>query len=147
MFLTALQARILSRRKIDRNWYRYSIDVVTFYRRPRQWSARYNPTVILVPAADQACRCPRLRVDGIFLLVGSSSNSGTVPDDSSSSPGGPVSNEIEDKPGSSRGRRRKATGPVSTSYPGLVLDRNSIAVTWSDSLASKLKQFARSDQC
>lgn len=138
--VAAMQVYVLSRVAVGTEWYRFTINVLAFYKRPKDWSTRYSPSTLWVPAADLACRCPKLRVHKSYLIVGrtmSPSSAGIVP-----GPG----DAADRQSAADRGRRTAAGSPRSNDQ-GLVLDRSGIAMRWDDAWVPRLKQFARSRQC
>jgi len=126
-----VQAHVLSREAVGSDWLRFSINVLAVYKRPKDWPIRYTPSTVWVPAADLACRCPKLRVRKSYLLVGRTLTMTS----------GIVSGTTD------RGRRTAADTGTRPADQGLVLDRNGIAMRWDDAWAARLKQFARTRQC
>jgi len=91
--------------------------VVTAYKRPNDWPSRFQPDAVWVPATDLACRCPKLRRHRTYLLVGQTTT--------------------EVSTGNGGGR----------TLPGLVVDREGVAMRWNDAWSRKMKRFARSQRC
>jgi netrin receptor unc-5 len=52
------------------DWIKFTINVLTVYRRPNDWPSRFNPDAIWISARDQACGCPKLRRGKTYLLAG-----------------------------------------------------------------------------
>lgn len=107
-----------SREKIGASeWVRFGINVATVYKRPNDWPTRFQPDAVWVPEADLVCRCPKLRRRRTYLLVGQTSTDGPA--------------------GSGGGR----------TVPGLVVDREGVAIRWNDAWSRRMKRFSRSQRC
>ncbi|XP_031347440.1 netrin-B-like [Photinus pyralis] len=67
--------RILSRVEdpVDehtKGWIRFMVSVESVYKKARDSRIRKGPTSLLVPATDLLCKCPKLKANKSYLILG-----------------------------------------------------------------------------
>ncbi|XP_046352056.1 netrin-1-like isoform X2 [Haliotis rufescens] len=65
----AIQAQVLSREKVD-DWVKFTINVISFYKRSQGERTRRGETYLWVPRDDLKCKCPKIRLSRRYLIVG-----------------------------------------------------------------------------
>uniref|UniRef100_A0A1Y1M261 Netrin-1 n=1 Tax=Photinus pyralis TaxID=7054 RepID=A0A1Y1M261_PHOPY len=71
----AIMGRILSRVEdpVDehtKGWIRFMVSVESVYKKARDSRIRKGPTSLLVPATDLLCKCPKLKANKSYLILG-----------------------------------------------------------------------------
>jgi len=102
----AIQARVISKDTMG-EWVRFTVHVINIFKKTKDRIYRGEET-IWVPSSDLACRCPKVRTQKTYLMIGRDSSS-------------------------ARG--------------GIVLDRSSLVMRWTDRIMVQLKQFVKTQQC
>lgn len=65
----AIQAQVISREIVDGEWVKFTVNVINVFKRGKT-KIRRNEQTVWVPASDVRCRCPKLKVDKTYLMMG-----------------------------------------------------------------------------
>ncbi|BFZ17799.1 hypothetical protein BsWGS_20837 [Bradybaena similaris] len=66
----AVQVQIISRENED-NWVKFTVTIVGSYQKgTSDRTPRKSETYLWVPKSDLACKCPKVRLDRLYLIVG-----------------------------------------------------------------------------
>lgn len=137
----------MSRKAVGSDWIKFSVHVVSRYKLPStsdvdvassanfrlrppphprrhrsSTGSAYQTETVWVQTADLTCGCPRLVVRQAYLMAVAE--------------GGITEERQWAEPGTGSSHRRRT----------VVLGRDSVAMTWRDEWATRLKQFARDEQ-
>lgn len=70
MFFSAVKAEVVAKQTV-RDWVKFTINVLSIYKKsPDKNLNRRGETLLWVPIQDIQCKCPRIKLNEKYLLVG-----------------------------------------------------------------------------